>query len=347
MTSTTVDHATPLAPGASAPDFALLSTPDQKVSLSEFRGQPVILAFYPEDWSPVCSDQMALYQEVLPEFQKFNAELLGISVDGIWCHLAFAKDRNLHFPLLADFEPKGEVARAYQVYRTQDGTSERALFVIDADGLVALELRLAGGREPRSRRHPPRSRIARRRGSDMTTTQWVAELTMPVSEDRDHIAGPAGAPVTLVEYGDYECPYCGAAYPIVKEVQARMGDSLRFVFRNFPISTAHPRAEQAAEAAEAADAQSRFWPMHDMLYEHQSRLGEQALHGYAAELGLDVAVFDKELAEHAYADRVHEDFLSGVRSGVNGTPTFYINGIRHDDSYELETMLAALERAAS
>jgi peroxiredoxin len=119
-----------------APDFALHSTPDQTVSLSEFRGQPVILAFYPEDWSPVCSDQMALYQEVLPEFRKFNAELLGISVAGAWSHLAFAKDRNLHFPLLADFEPKGEVARAYHVYRGKEGTSERALFVIDADGII-------------------------------------------------------------------------------------------------------------------------------------------------------------------------------------------------------------------
>jgi peroxiredoxin len=130
-------HATPLLPGTAAPDFELPSTPDQTVSLAEFRGQPVILAFYPEDWSPVCSDQMALYQEVLPEFQKFGAELLGISVDGVWCHLAFARDRNLHFPLLADFEPKGEVARAYQVYRTKNGTSERALYVIDAEGVVA------------------------------------------------------------------------------------------------------------------------------------------------------------------------------------------------------------------
>src|SRR6059036_897881 len=127
-------HAIPLRPGAEAPDFELPSTPDQKVALSDFRGQPVILAFYPEDWSPVCSDQMALYQEVLPDFHKFNAELLGISVDGIWSHLAFGKDRNLHFPLLADFEPKGEVARAYEVYRDRGGTSERALFVIDGDG---------------------------------------------------------------------------------------------------------------------------------------------------------------------------------------------------------------------
>jgi len=138
MSNTNVHHrATPLAPGTKAPDFDLASTPDQKVSLEDFRGQPVILAFYPEDWSPVCSDQLGLYQMVLPEFQKFGAELMGISVDSAWSHLAFAKDRNLHFPLLADFEPKGEVARAYQVYRSAEGTSERALYVIDAEGVVA------------------------------------------------------------------------------------------------------------------------------------------------------------------------------------------------------------------
>jgi peroxiredoxin len=127
---------TALAPGSTAPAFTLPATPDQSVSLSEFRGRPVILAFYPEDWSPVCSDQLALYQELLPEFGRFDAELLGISVDGIWSHLAFAKDRNLHFPLLSDFEPKGEVSRAYEAYRSSDGTSERALFVIDSDGIV-------------------------------------------------------------------------------------------------------------------------------------------------------------------------------------------------------------------
>jgi peroxiredoxin len=137
MTSAGGDHgAAPLSPGTEAPDFELPSTPDQTVSLVEFRGRPAILAFYPEDWSPVCSDQLALYQQLLPEFQRFNAELLGISVDGVWSHLAFAKDRNLHFPLLADFEPKGEVARAYQVYRAKDGTSERALYVIDDAGII-------------------------------------------------------------------------------------------------------------------------------------------------------------------------------------------------------------------
>jgi peroxiredoxin len=127
----------PLAPGAVAPDLKLHSTPDQMVSLNDFRGAPVILAFYPADWSPVCGDQMALYNQILPEFRRLKAQLVGISVDGAWCHAAFAKDRNLHFPLLADFEPKGAVARKYGVYRQQDGCSERALFVIDSRGVIA------------------------------------------------------------------------------------------------------------------------------------------------------------------------------------------------------------------
>ena len=126
----------PLPAGTKAPDFSLNSTPDQKVNLSDFRGSPVILAFYPADWSPVCGDQMTLYQAVLPEFQRFKAELLGISVDGAWCHVAFAKDRKLHFPLLADFEPKGEVARTYGVYVKDAGASGRALFVLDESGVI-------------------------------------------------------------------------------------------------------------------------------------------------------------------------------------------------------------------
>src|SRR5258708_27301727 len=125
-----------LKAGTPAPDFSLPSTPDQKVSLSEFRGRPVVLVFYPADWSPVCSDQLALYNELLPEFAPFEAEILGISVDGIWCHLAFEKDRKLRIPLLADFEPKGTVARLYGVYDEKTGETERALFVIDAEGVI-------------------------------------------------------------------------------------------------------------------------------------------------------------------------------------------------------------------
>ena len=125
-----------LGAGAHAPDFNLKSTPDQNVSRSDFRGQPLILAFFPADWSPVCGDQMTLFNEILPEFQKFGAELIGISVDGVWCHTAFARERKLHFPLLSDFEPKGDVARSYGVYRKTDGVTERALFVIDGNGII-------------------------------------------------------------------------------------------------------------------------------------------------------------------------------------------------------------------
>jgi protein-disulfide isomerase len=181
----------------------------------------------------------------------------------------------------------------------------------------------------------------------VSSTQWAAKLTLPVSEDRDHIQGAAEAPATLLEYGDYECPFCGAAYTIVKEVQSRLGDRLRFVFRNFPITTSHPHAELAAEAAEAADAQRKFWEMHDLLYESQQHLEAADLHRYAEQLGLDVGRFDNELARHVHAERVREDFMSGVRSGVNGTPTFYLNGVRHDGDYELETLLAALDHSGA
>ena len=127
---------TVLSPGTPAPDFSLRTTPDQSVSLSEMRGRPLIIAFYPADWSPVCGDQLVLYNELLPEFQQHGACLIGVSVDGIWCHLAYAKHHKLGFPLLSDFEPKGSVARTYGAYRYQDGVCERALFVIDPDGII-------------------------------------------------------------------------------------------------------------------------------------------------------------------------------------------------------------------
>ena len=126
-----------LSAGTPAPDFSLSSAPDKVLRLSDLRGRPVILVFYPADWSPVCGDQVALYNEILPDFKEYNAEIVGISVDSVWCHAAFARDRNLHFPLLADFEPKGAVSRMYGVYRQPDGTSERALFVLDRDGVIA------------------------------------------------------------------------------------------------------------------------------------------------------------------------------------------------------------------
>ena len=169
----------------------------------------------------------------------------------------------------------------------------------------------------------------------------TVKLTLPVGL-RDHIQGLDTAPVTLVEYGDYECPYCGDAYPIVKQVQKNLGSKLRFIFRNFPITQIHPHAQHAAEAAEAAAAQNKFWEMHDYLYEHQHALDDNHLEKYASRLGLDITQFNHDMASHAYAQRVREDFLSGVRGGVNGTPTFYINGIRYNGSLNLETLLKTL-----
>src|SRR5213080_379375 len=173
----------------------------------------------------------------------------------------------------------------------------------------------------------------------------IVRLASPISSERDRTQGSTNAPVTLVEYGDYECPYTGQAFPIVKAIQKQLGDRLLFVFRNFPLTQIHPHAEHAAEAAEAAAAQGKFWDMHDYLFKHQQALDDAHLVQYAVALNLDKETFIREMTEHVHTNRVREDFLSGVRSGVNGTPTFFINGVRRDDSYELEARLAAIEAA--
>jgi protein-disulfide isomerase len=172
----------------------------------------------------------------------------------------------------------------------------------------------------------------------------TARLVVPVNES-DHVLGPPNAPVTMVEYGDYQCPYCRAAHPIVAAVRARMGDQLRFAFRHFPLTTIHPHAQSAAEAAEAAGARNHFWEMHDLLFQNQHALDVPHLVRYAALLRLDVASFEQELFGHVWAERVRAHFMSGVRSGVNGTPTFFINDVRHDGSYNADELLAAVIRA--
>jgi len=175
----------------------------------------------------------------------------------------------------------------------------------------------------------------------MSVSTTSPRLTVPLNE-RDHVIGLETAPVTVVEYGDYECPYCGAAHPVTKALQQALGDNLRFAYRHFPLSQIHPHSYQAAEAAEAAGAQDRFWEMHDMLFENQGRLTTQDLLAYAGALGLELEPFAEDLAEHRHAPKIREDFLSGVRSGVNGTPTFFINGVRHDGGYDLASMLEAV-----
>jgi protein-disulfide isomerase len=171
-------------------------------------------------------------------------------------------------------------------------------------------------------------------------------LADPVDVRRDHVMGPRDAPVTLVEYGDYECPFCGRAHAVVASVLQAAGDGVLFVYRHFPLSTVHPHAQLAAEAAEAAGAQGRFWPMHDLLFSNQQALDAPHLVMYAASLGLDEERFVAELKGRVHHEKVRGDFLSGARSGVNGTPTFFVNGVRHDGSAEFPVLLAAV-RAAS
>jgi protein-disulfide isomerase len=176
-----------------------------------------------------------------------------------------------------------------------------------------------------------------------TTSQNIpaAKSALPI-EGRDHIQGNIRASITLLEYGDYECPYCGEAYSIVKEIQARLGENLCFAFRNFPLANSHPHAVHAAEAAEAAAAQGRFWEMHDLLFENQDALEDEDLAQYAAGLGLDAERLSREVLSGQHQARVKEDFKTGTRAGVNGTPTFFINGERYDGPRDLETFLEAL-----
>jgi protein-disulfide isomerase len=175
----------------------------------------------------------------------------------------------------------------------------------------------------------------------MMRTHDDTALTPPVSA-RDHAQGPADAPLTLVQYGDYECPYTRRSLPIVAALQRRLGARLRFIYRNFPLTAIHPHALHAAEAAEAADAQDRFWSMHDELFAHQHELEDDQLVDRARAVGLDTERFAHDMAAHAHLDRIQADVAGGIASGVQGTPTFFMNGARHAGSYDLETLLAAL-----
>ncbi len=174
------------------------------------------------------------------------------------------------------------------------------------------------------------------------TTSAGLEL-LPLRDD-DHIRGGSDPEITLVEFGDYECPGCGEAYGVIRRIEAEMGEALRFVFRQFPYSRIHPHAELAAQAAESAGAQGRFWEMHDLLFQHQQALEFKNLIGYSKQLYLDTHQFKDDLKTEKYIERVRADFRTGVQNGVFGTPTIFLNGIRHNDNCDYDTLMAAIER---
>ena len=338
---------TALTAGTRAPAFSLLASSheagEQQVSFTEkqFRGRPLVLAFYPADWSPVCGDQLALYNAVLPEFERLGAALVGVSVDGAFCHQAYARDRNLRFPLLADFEPKGGMARDYGMYRAADGTAERALFVLDGDGVIRWSFVSPIDVNPGA------DGILRALESLPTSTSQA--------DPSSSFDAPDPAPVSLVEFGDYECPFCRKAHPIVKELRQRFGDRLHFRFRNFPLSQIHPHAKHAAEAAVSVRSQAgeeAFWTMHDAIFAHQrdgiNALDDEHLARYAEEAGADGARVLSDLDTGKFQETVEADFGEGIRMGVNGTPTFFINGERYDGDWrDSEQFARAIEDAAA
>jgi peroxiredoxin/predicted DsbA family dithiol-disulfide isomerase len=334
-----------LEPGTRAPAFSLLASSrdrgEERVSLTEkdFRGRPLILAFYPADWSPVCGDELAVYNAIMPEFERLGADFLGVSVDGVFCHQAFASDRKFRFPLLADFEPKGRMAIDYGVYRAEDGTSERALFVIDGNGVI---------------RWSHVSPVDVNPGAD-GILRALEEMRVGLPQADGAGYGEKPMPVKLVEFGDYECPYCRKAHPIVKLLRQRFGDRLDFRFRNFPLSQIHPHAKHAAEAAVSVRSQAgeeAFWAMHDAIFAHQrdspDALDDAHLARYAEEAGADAARVRSDLDTGKFEETVEVDFVQGVRMGVNGTPTFFINGQRFDGDWrDIEQLAVAIEEAAA
>jgi protein-disulfide isomerase len=179
----------------------------------------------------------------------------------------------------------------------------------------------------------------------MTSKREIKKLTVPVSIGIDHIRGSVNAPITMVEYGDFECPYTGMAYTVIKELMRQFNEKIYFVYRNFPLNDIHPHAQHAAEAAEAAAAQDKFWQMHDYLFEHQKALDDHHLLEYAQKVGLNVDRFKKEIPGHIYAPLINKSLKSGIDSGIEGTPTFFINRERYEDSWDLNTLSSFLKKS--
>lgn len=322
-----------IAKGSRAPDLDLPSTSGGRVSLSQLSGQVVVFVFYPGDFTPVCTSELALFEQARSEIEARGARLFGISTDSLESHLKFVAAQNLGFPLLADNDPQGEASRAYHSYNQESGESKRSLFVIDADGRVFWSHLSPDEVNPGADGVlEALDELAPRRNSAAAGTRQAV-----------HSIGPNSAAVTLTEFGDYQCPYCGEAYQELKRVFAHFGGKLRFEFRNFPLTSIHPYAEMAAEAAEAAGSQGRFWEMHDGLYENQGALSADMVVSLSEQLGLDTKRLADETNAHAYLPRIRADVEDGLRAGVNGTPSFFINGQRHQDSFDASTLIRAIE----
>lgn len=328
-----------LKPGTLAPAFSLPSSSGGSISSDDLKGQPYVLVFYPGDFTPVCTSELGLFETAREQIEGYGARLFGISVDNLHSHIAFARQQGLGFPLLSDFHPKGKMSESFGSYDAETGHSKRSLYLVDADGKIAWSYLSPVNINP---------------GVDgvLAALQKLAHATTPASKpasaqgERDfHFRGDPNSPVTMVEFGDYQCPYCYQAYRELQKVFAYFGDALRFEFRNFPLVNVHPYAMVAALAAEAAGAQGKFWPMHDALYDNQPRLSEDLIVELARELGLDVDRLVNDVNDQKYLPRIRADLNDGLRDGVNGTPSFFINGRRHNGGFDARSLVAAIEAA--
>jgi peroxiredoxin/2-hydroxychromene-2-carboxylate isomerase len=319
--------------GMPAPDRAVQSSFGTTVRLRDLHGKNVVLAFYPGDWTPVCSGQIPAYSELADEFASLNAVVFGVSVDSVASHRAWAADRNLRIPLLADFEPKGALAQAFGVYNFEHGTTERALVILDKEGIVRWT-HVSGYQEDPGAAGILRALEELERGSSSIKPDQLS-----IVKGMDHVLGSGS--VTLVEYADLECPDCKQAHGMLKRL--RETSDVRFIFRHFPVRSSHPHSYLAAEATEAAGAQGKFWEMVDKLFENQKSLKYHDIMRYGYELGLDMDQFKDHIDCRLFSSKVHDHFMSGVRSGVTGTPTYFVNGEKYKGKKDFDALSEAIQ----
>ena len=329
----------PIAAGEIAPDFTLPSTPDQRLSLRDLRGAPGCLVFYPADWSPVCGDQLAIYNEILDELQHHAPSSLGISVDGAWCHAAFARSPQAPVPAARRLRAEGrggpEVRRLPRRGRRQRARALRARRAGQGGWSYVSPIGINPGAD----------------GILEPSSGWrsteMSKLTRPI-DSSDHLLGKLDAPVSLVEYIDYECPHCARAHHVTVEVLHRVGDAVCFAVRHFPLSQIHPHALLAAQVAEAAAAQRYASGRCTRSSSRTSRRSPWTTSWTTRRdaLRLDVPRVAQELEASVHLPKVQSDFRSGLRSGVNGTPTFFLDGERLDQAWDADTLTTQIRIAA-
>lgn len=307
-----------LWPHIVAPAFNLSCSATQKISLKDSLSHGnVILLFYPEDSSPACVNQMILFSEAYPLIQNRVTQVFGISTDSVASQQSFAAQHNIAFPLLSDSDPLAAVAKAYGVFSDTHQLAQQALFLIDGNGNIRWSYYV----DPEINS-----------GADgiLHVVEALSEgpytfLTLPPDAGDHALNGPA-VNLIFLQYGDYQSPECAAARSAVKAMQTEFGDSLTYIYRHFPLTRIHPEAQAAAEVAEFAASQGKFWEMHELLFDNQTSLGAATYTKLATSLGLDPTALTAALAAKTFAPNVQADFEGGVRTGVNGTPCFYMGG---------------------